>query len=285
MKRLISVFKDLVGNILPASVFWMGNAVLANGHVFLKGEFCQYQWENKCTCSFSPHWKPEDCCLAVEQYCFYGRLCFYTKEAVLWATSQLPTARQRKLVWCKASQGWPYSPGHMQTWRWRNFPLMRQESLRSPVISQALDKFSPWDSPGVSPGLLRLDILCAGLYVALESVSTSEGITAKERFPWLLQVSWDLSGPSLELARAVVQLLSLRSSSQPVIPPPTQCLASLVSLAYISGLTPEQLDLSVTKTELHLHSNTLLSSIFTLIISSKGKQAKLRQLSVSSWVF
>lgn len=46
--------------------------------------------------------------------------------------------------------------------------------------------------------------------------------------------------------------------SQSVIPPPSQCLVSLVSLAYSHGLTPEQLGcFSVTRTELYSHSNVL----------------------------
>lgn len=92
----------------------------------------------------------------------------------------------------------------------------------------------------------------------------SAGTATKESCPWLLRIFQDLNGPSLVLARVFVQLLSRRSSSHPVIPPLTQRLALLVSLAYIRGLTPEQLGhFSVTKTELHSHSNMLQFSIYT----------------------
>lgn len=57
----------------------------------------------------------------------------------------------------------------------------------------------------------------------------------------------------------------LEELSQYVIPPPTQCLVSLVSLAYIHGLTREQLGrFSVTRTEMCSHSNVLNSQFLPL---------------------
>lgn len=66
-----------------------------------------------------------------------------------------------------------FSSGCTQTCRLQNFSLTRQDSLQSPVTSQALDKFVPGDSPaGVLLGLLWLDVLCAGLNIILESESS-----------------------------------------------------------------------------------------------------------------